>query len=420
MNIAINIDGQFTKMTGIQFYVDSLLQALYATETPHQVTAFMPAVWSPTLWRDAPQGGGFAWLDHPRAHRDTAGSDCYLQSRPAVQRLGERSPARAAARVLDRRLVHPLKTRTQGLAERRAQAAARRYDVLHTPCAARRESLEYRGRRNVVTIHDVTPLTHAETHSADNIATSRLLFDYARRHADRVLANSEFTKSDIVEHLQVPADRVDVTPLAARLGTRRVTDPAELLPALARFDLRDVPFVLYSGTLEARKNLKRLLDAFAQVTAEPGLRHHRLVLAGGSRGDYGQELQTHAQELGLAERVLFTGYVSGDEMNALMSACAVFAYVSEYEGFGMPALEAMTCGAPVVVSGASSLPEVVGNAGLQAPPGDVKAIGAALYTLLTDCDENARQRSLSAARAREFSWERTAQLTLDSYEAAAL
>ncbi len=419
MKIAINIDGQFGAMTGVQFYVDSLLDALYRLETPHRVCAFMPSVWSPTLWRDAARGGGFAWLDSPRSQVDTAGSDWFLGSLPAVRRLAERSRTRRAAQVLDRRIVHPAKAHLPGLTERRARAAARRYDVLHTPGTARVESLLYRARRNVVTLYDTTALTHPETHTPANVAMSEFFFDYARRYADRVITISEFSKADLVGHLGFPGDRVDVIPLAARAGTRRVIDSAEALPTLAKFGLADGPFVLYSGTLEERKNLKRLVRAFARVLPEAGLPGLTLALAGGSRGGHGEELRLLAEELGVGTRVIQTGYVSGDEMNVLMSCCALFAYVSEYEGFGLPPLEAMTCGAPVLASRTTSLPEVRGEAGLLVEPTDIDGMGAALLRLLTDAAENARQRALSLQRAREFSWAQTARRTLRTYEAAA-
>jgi len=418
MNIAINIDGQFGKFTGVQVYVDSLLGALLEQDTPHRITAFMPVVWSPTLWRDAEANGGFAWRSHPRAHIDTAGSDCYLQSFPAIARLNSDSPSRKLAHILDRRLLHPIKARAGGLTEWRARAAVRRYDLLHTPGGGRAESLAYRARRNVVTIHDVTTITRASTHRAENIAMSELLHEYARKHCDRIITNSEFSKQDIVTHLGIPADRIDVTLLAPRASTQRVCDPAQLARVLARFGLLQTPYVLYAGTLEPRKNLPRLVQAFARAVREARLPEHRLVLAGGTWEDHNLTLAALARDLGIADRVFMPGYVSDDEMNVLMSACDAFAYVSEYEGFGMPPLEAMTCGAPCVVSNVTSLPEVVGEAGLQVVPEDVEGMAGALARLLTDQAENERQRALSRARAMRFSWARTAQLTLQSYEAA--
>lgn len=418
MNIAINIDGQFGKMTGVQFYVDSLLAALYEQDTPHRITAFMPLVWSPTLWRDAEARGGFGWRRHPRAHVDTAGSDCYLQSSPAIARLSDDAPARRLALLLDRRLIHPVKSRAGGLAEWRARGAVRRYDLLHTPGGGRAESVTYRARRNVATLHDVTTLTRPDTHRAENIAMSQLMYDYAKNRCDRVITNSEFSKQDIVAHLGIPADRIDVTLLAPRASARRVCDPVQIAAVLARFGILQTPYVLYAGTLEPRKNLERLLKAFAQGVREARLTEHRLVLAGGTWENHDETLAALARELNISQRVLMPGYVSDDEMNVLMSACDAFAYVSEYEGFGMPPLEAMTCGAPCVVSNVTSLPEVVGEAGLQVAPGDVEGMAAALARLLTDGDENERQRVLSRARASHFSWARTAQLTLQSYEAA--
>ncbi len=209
-----------------------------------------------------------------------------------------------------------------------------------------------------------------------------------------------------------------MTPLAPRAGTERVEEGDLLRETLAEWDLAKTPFVLYAGTLEPRKNLERVVRAFGQVAREAPALAHRLVLAGGSWNRFDEDLHRLAREEGAGACLVTTGYVTDRQMNALMSACAAFVYVSRYEGFGMPPLEAMVCGAPVITSNVSSLPEVVGEAGLQVPPDDTEAIAAALHRLLTDDAENARQRALSVARAGQFTWERTAELTLRAYEAA--
>ena len=431
MEFGIVIDGQFgQKMTGIQHYVDSLLMALY--ELPeseaHQITAFAPLLQAPlpafgttdTWLSPAEDAGGFRWRAHPRSRVATAGNAARLANQPAVARFGD--IGRRAAAKLDDTALRWAKNKTQIVRVRRA---SQRFDLLHVPVPTPLyERMEARYR--VATIYDLTTRLFPELHDDANIANWERFLAWAGDKCARILAISEHTKQDLLTAIKIPEDRVIVTPLACRAGTRRIEDAGErrrILSGLGEVFVASegaaTPFVLYSGTIEPRKNLPMLLKGFAALVRQEPRLPHRLVFAGGSRANDAEEMQRLAATLGIADRLFLTGYVTSEQMNALMSECAAFAYVSRYEGFGLPPLEAMTCGAPVVTSNSSSLPEVVGDAGLQVDPDDSEGIAAALYCLLTDSAENERRRAMSLERAAQFSWQRTARLTLAAYEAVA-
>jgi len=175
------------------------------------------------------------------------------------------------------------------------------------------------------------------------------------------------------------------------------------------------PMILYLGTLEPRKNLPRLLEAYALLRRRPGVRH-RLVLAGG-RGWYYDEIRAAVERLGLRDEVLFPGYVPEEDKPLWYSAADLFVYPSLYEGFGLPPLEAMACGTPVVVSNTSSLPEVVGEAGLCVDPLDPEALARAMLALISDRERHRAYREAGLARARAFTWRTTAARTAALYHA---
>ena len=410
MRVAFDIDQQSLKMTGIQHYVDSLLTALMAVNTPHEIVAWSPRSWTRAKLMKAAQDGLFEWILSPRASLDTAGSHLnlsnYCPDSPLLQKVSRR---------IDGRIIGPLLDRTSLTRTRRQM---RRYDVMHVPDAGALEFVQYQAKNYVATVYDIAPIACPEPDVQAAVSAWVRYFEFARDKCARIVVISEFTKRSLMEHLGVAAEKIDVTPLAARSSAVRVTDPNAIKKDLEPLGLQGQPFVLYAGTLELRKNLVNLLGAFQRARAAGNNTDLKLVLAGGWRKNYDAELRAACEDLGIGPQVIMTGYVSNQQMNALMSSCEAFAYVSKYEGFGLPPLEAMICGAPVVASNTTSLPEVVGDAGLLVDPQDVEAIAGALHTLLTDAEENRRRRALSLEQAQRFSWERTARLTLQSYEAA--
>jgi glycosyltransferase involved in cell wall biosynthesis len=227
-----------------------------------------------------------------------------------------------------------------------------------------------------------------------------------------VLAVSETTKRDIVELLKIPAEKIVVTPLGVDDHFHPPT-PGEAAAFRAKHGIKS-PFILTVSTLEPRKNLPRLLEAFEKIKEQIP---HRLVIVGPEGWRTGA-LHDTIEWLDLGDRLQMTGFVPDDELPYWYAAADLFAFPSLYEGFGLTVLEAMACGAPVLTSNVSALPEVGGDAAVYVDPLSVDVIAEQLLELVTN-DE--RRSALSAAgqiRAAEFKWERTARLTADSYRAA--
>ena len=259
--------------------------------------------------------------------------------------------------------------------------------------------------RALVTVHDLTFLRVPDAADPRLRAFLTRAVPRAVARADHILADSAHTRLDLTDLLHVPPDKVSVVYPGVAPRFRRVDDPTALAAARARYGL-DGPFILGLGTLEPRKNLARLIEAFARLPAQ-GL-PHTLALAGG-RGWLYNPIFEQVERLGVKDRTRFLGYVADDDLPALYSLADAFAFPSLYEGFGLPPLEALACGTPTVVSDASSLPEVVGEAALQVAPTDVAGLAEALVRLVTDEALRARLRAAGPVQAARFSWATAAQ-----------
>ena len=282
-------------------------------------------------------------------------------------------------------------------------------DVFH----ATNYLLNYPVRRakRVVSIHDVTVLVAPQWHPAKRVREMRAGLRASAEMADRIIAISQTTKDDIVAHLAVDPARVAVVPLAVDPSFRPMPCAA-IEAALTPLGLTPGGYLLFLGTLEPRKNLGRLLDAMVKLGDDVG----PLVLAGAD-GWGNDELRQRIDELSRQGRVRGLGYVPDPLRAPLLAGARAFVFPSLYEGFGLPPLEAMACGTPVVTSNVSALPEVVGDAALTVDPFDVEALGGAIRRLWDDEALRGELRARGLARARPFTWEVTARLTLDVYAA---
>jgi glycosyltransferase involved in cell wall biosynthesis len=267
-----------------------------------------------------------------------------------------------------------------------------------------------RDRPLVMTVHDVLPLRHPELFTRTIVAHMRLVTSAFLRRADRILTGSRHTRNELVELLGLAGDRIDVTPYGVDERFRPVERDSDWLER--RLGLRG-RYVLCVGTLEPRKNLRAALRAFRLVADE--VADCALVVAGGR----GWRNELFERELDRAsERVVLTGYLEDEELVRLYSGADCFLFPSLSEGFGFPVLEAMACGAPVVSSDRTSLPEVVGDAGVLVDPEDVEGQAAAVMRLLSEPELAGDLRRRGLERSSRFSWDACAASTLESYRRA--
>ncbi|HJU56686.1 MAG TPA: glycosyltransferase family 1 protein [Pyrinomonadaceae bacterium] len=269
----------------------------------------------------------------------------------------------------------------------------------------------------VATIHDLSFEHLPETFKRRSRAQLRLTVRRTARSAAQVIVPSEHTRRDICETYNLAHERVTVTPLAAPAHFAPVHDEAEIRRVRELYRLEG-DYVLTVGSIQPRKNLAHLIRAYAGLRrARPQANLPKLVLVGKRAWLYGETLRA-IEENGLGDLTVMTGYVSEKDLPALYAGALCFVYPSYFEGFGLPPLEAMQCGAPVVVGNRTSLPEVVGRAGLLVDPFDESALASAVASLIDDSDLRARLRAAGLERARQFTWRETARLTLKAYERA--
>ncbi len=264
----------------------------------------------------------------------------------------------------------------------------------------------------LLTLHDVFPLSFPGHSTAFEHLVYRLWLPCVIHRVDALITDSRHSKSDITRFYHMNDDRVTVVPIASAPHFRPL--PAdEVDPVLRHYGLPR-PYILYVGSVEPRKNLLRLLDAFVQL--HQSLPAYRLVIVGARNYWKSSPIARAVERLALQGLVHFTGYIPDEALPALYNGASLFCFPSLYEGFGLPVLEAMACGVPVVTSSTTSLPEVAGDAALLVDPYHVDEIALAMRRILEDpaLADDLRLRGL--ARASLFSWQKTALQTIAVYE----
>ena len=279
-------------------------------------------------------------------------------------------------------------------------------------------------RRSVVTIHDLGYYREPDAHPPRQRAYLEWSTRFNAESSAHIIADSAATKRDLMDLLHIPEQKISVVYLGVGREFKPVHDEAQIAATKTAYGIAG-PYILYVGTLQPRKNLVRLVQAFARIVqavdsgyedinrfdAGNPQRTLSLVLAGG-KGWWHEEIESTVAEMGLAGRVIFPGYIKEEHLPALYSGAELFVLPSLYEGFGLPVLEAMACGTPVVASNVSSLPEIVGNAGVLAKPTDEGDLARAMVRVLMDPLRAAELRQRGLEQAKQFTWERCARETL--------
>lgn len=369
LHIAIDAHAVGTHLAGNETYIANLIEALAEIDTANRYTLF-------------------------------------VTRREAIERFRNRWPNFTVRRTLPHT---PLVRIPLTLS---AELRLRPVDLLHVqytappfaPCAI------------VPTIHDLAFEHLPETFNRRSWMQLRLTVRHTARRASHIITVSEFSRSDLVETYRIEPERITVTPEAA--PKHFVPAPqSEIERVRARYGIPG-PYILAVGSIQPRKNLSRLLAAYSGLlSARPHAKLPQLVLVGKRAWLYSETLRA-VNELGLERNLIFTGYVPEGDLPPLYSGALCFVYPSFFEGFGLPPLEAMKCGAPVIAGDRTSLPEVVGEAALLVDPFDIKAIEAAMARLIDDAALRKGLRERGLKQASRFDWHETARLTLKAYERA--
>jgi glycosyltransferase involved in cell wall biosynthesis len=377
MNLAFNATALLRPLTGIGRYSSHLAQGLL-TRHSLNMDFFYGAFWGKQL-----------------------------RSSPATQMA-------AALPWLRRHVPYSYELR-RWLQNSRFDAHVRRqkFDVYHEPNIL---PMRFDGP-TVITVHDLSWIRHPEAHPTERVKDMNRHFESGLRQANAIITDSEFVKRELMEVFGVASERI--TPIL--LGVEAMFTPlapAETQAVLAQHRLTHGQYFLALGTLEPRKNLSLALRAHQQLPAQTRQRYPLVLI--GMQGWHTAELERQMAPLVQVGEVRQLGYVPSLELATIMAGATALVYPSLYEGFGLPPLEAMACGVPVICANTSSLPEVVGDAGVLIDPRDEGALASAMRRMADDPATRADLSGKAALRAREFTWGRCADQTMAVYRSVAI
>ena len=274
----------------------------------------------------------------------------------------------------------------------------------------------FSGLPNVTTIHDVIPLRLPEYRTDPKMKAYLQLITRAARKATLIITVSQHAKQDMLDALNLPAERIRVIYEAAGEEYHPILDNAVLSKTCAHYGLND-RYVLYLGGLDQRKNVLQLVRAFAQIYHQLGDPNLQLLIAGNPEKlnePLFPDPRPVAANLGITDQIIYR-FIKEEDKPAIYSGASVFVFPSLYEGFGLTPLEAMSCGTPVICSNRTSLPEVVGDAAINIDPDNVREMVQAMHSVLTNNELRADLRARSLARAAQFNWHKTATETIATF-----
>ncbi len=406
MRIGFDISQMYVAIAGVLHYSVRLLQKLIEEGRQHD----------------------FVLLDYEPVHASkVCHADLGLFSAPHVRRVVPKGLRRrclanwkgidlpgwpAAARRVDALLQKPWDSYSRIQQWLSLNSALDAVDIFHSS-----DVLQFYKRKavNIITVHDLTTDLFPQFHVHANLRLHQSKMSFVAQKADHIIAVSQNTKRDLMALYGVPEDRISVVYEAAAESFRPIHDPALLSEWTAAYGIAPQKYLLSVGTLEPRKNYSRLISAYQMLFRQNRHGGCKLVL-GGTRGWLFEDLFRQVESSGLTGEVIFTNHLPEEHLPVLMNGASIFVYPSLYEGFGLPVLEAMACGVPVITSNVSSLPEVVGDAGLMVSPTDTGELAAAIAGLLESEHRRTQLGQMGLQRAAQFSWARAARETLAVYE----
>jgi glycosyltransferase involved in cell wall biosynthesis len=291
-------------------------------------------------------------------------------------------------------------------------------DIFHSMYYPLPRSISGSGNlKRFITINDMIPVLFPHYFEPEITADFRRVLE-SIRDDDWIIAISQSTRNDLCDYLKIDPARVFITPLAASGSFYRCDDAMKQAAARRRYGITEGPYILSLSTLEPRKNIDHTIRCFARTVEEQGIQDLQLVLVGSKGWDFDRVFGEIAQNEGIRKRIIVTGYVPDQDLATLYSGSMMFVHPSLYEGFGLPVLEAMQCGVPVITSTTSSLPEVAGDAGILVDPKDADALCQAIWTLYSDAALRGELAAKSLQRASQFSWKKCASDTVAAYRTA--
>lgn len=285
-----------------------------------------------------------------------------------------------------------------------------KFDIVHDVNGVRLIS-EF-SQKNIKTLHDMVPFKYANTQRLIDNILYKICFYLVNSHSYKIITDSQSSKEDIIKYLRIPEQKIKVVYIGYDKNKFKPIKNSEVQKVKQRLG----KFILFVGTLEPRKNIVRLVQAFTKIKKD--FPDYRLIIIGGNGWKYGQILG-EIKKLNLNDnRIKLLGAIPHDELSPFYNAAELFVFPSLYEGFGLPPLEAMACGCPVITSNVSSLPEVVGDAALKVNPYNVDEIAEAMKKVLSDKRLNHEMTKKGLKQCRKFSWDKCAEETVKIYNEA--